>query len=78
MCSSASLAVAGAQNATYRANADFLADGLSLVYVDLVEFERRELALETLKDGADDLARAAPGRPEVKHGVAILVDLFTT
>ena len=64
--------------ATHRANADFLADGLSGVDVYLVELDCRELGLETLEDRADDLARATPGCPEVDDDDLVLVDLQIT
>lgn len=62
---------------THRAHADLLRDVLRLVDVDLVERDLlAELLGELLEDGRDDLARAAPGRPEVNDDRLVAVDLY--
>ena len=65
----------GSDEDTHRANADLLTDVLRLVDIDLVKVDGRELLRQFLKDGRDDPARTAPGRPEVEDGDAIAVNL---
>lgn len=60
---------------TYRADADLLTDRLSIVDVYLVEVGLGELALESLKDRADDLARSTPLGPKVEDDDFVLADL---
>jgi len=55
-------------------DADLLGDVGLFVDVDLVELKVAVLFGELLEDGGDDLAGAAPGRPEVKDGDLVLLD----
>jgi hypothetical protein len=60
---------------THGADANLLADRISLVDVGLVELHARELGLEPLENGADDFAGPAPRCPEIEYGVLVLVNL---
>lgn len=60
---------------TYRTDADLLRDLLLLVNVDLIELQVGELVGQLLENWRDDLAGAAPSRPEVKNGDLFAVDL---
>ena len=60
---------------TYRTDADLLRNVARLVNVDLVEVDGGGLIGELLEDGGYLSARAAPGRPEVKHRGAFAFDL---
>ena len=60
---------------TYSAQAQLLSDRLGGIDVDLVKVDRGELPRESLEDRADDLAGAAPLRPEIEDRVLVLLYL---